>query len=132
MGRPDKTETLKRRKVTPEQAAEIKAAFKAYIEDLDDPLISEFVSTDPVPLKYEITEDNMNDWLDMAKLMRILLSKQRTYLLRKGMNSQNVTMSIFRLKQPYHGFRDRFEQDITSQGEPIKFINTVPRVKPKK
>jgi len=74
----------------------------------------------------------MNDWLDMAKLMRILLSKQRTYLLRKGMNSQNVTMSIFRLKQPYHGFRDRFEQDITSQGEPIKFINTVPRVKPKK
>lgn len=115
------------KKVTAPQLKEVLKAFNEYIDEIDDPLIAEFVSMNPVARKYEITQDNIKEWPQLGKLVRILVAKQERYLVRKGMNGQSTAMSIFRLKQPQLGYRDRVEQDVTTGGEKIKFVNTVPR-----
>lgn len=114
-------------KLKPWQRQEIKAAFVKYIEDTDDPNIAAFVSFDPVAIKHKVTKSDMYDNKHFDALTKRAITKQEAYLLKQGMSNQNVTMAIFRLKQPYHGYRDRFEQDITTGGEKITFANTVPR-----
>lgn len=116
-----------RKKVSYEERAEIHAAFENYITDHDDPRLSGFLANDPVALKYWVTPEDMEDWTEMELLLRRAHIKQEDYLNQKGMNGQATAMSIFRLKQPWHGYRDRFEQDISSGGEKITFINSVPR-----
>lgn len=114
-------------KLKPRQRAEIKAAFEKYIETTEDPNIAQFVAYNPVALKHKVTKRDMYENKHFDKLKMWALAKQEAYLLKVGMTSQNVTMAIFRLKQPYHGYRDRVEQDITTGGEKISFTNQVPR-----
>lgn len=114
-------------KLKPRQRLEVKNAFEKYIETTEDPNIAAFVSYDPVALKHNVTKHDMYDNKHFTKLKLRALAKQEAYLLKVGMTSQNVTMAIFRLKQPYHGYRDRVEQDVTSGGEKITFSNAVPR-----
>lgn len=122
-----KTRKYVHRKVTPKQMADVVQAFSDYIDNVDDPLIAEFVSMDETARKYIITQENVQQWPELHDLKRILLAKQERYLVRKGMNGQSAAMAIFRLKQPSIGYRDRVEQDVSIQTEPIKFFNTVPR-----
>lgn len=117
----------KEHKLKPWQRQEVKAAFVKYIEGTEDPNIAGFVSYDPVAIKYGVTRRDMYDSKYFDPLTKRAITKQEAYLLKVGMASQNVTMAIFRLKQPYHGYRDRFEQDITTAGEKITFTNAVPR-----
>lgn len=119
-------------KLKPRQRYEIKDAFEKYIAETEDPNIAAFVSYSPVALKHSVTKKDMYDNKHFEKLKQRALAKQEAYLLKVGMTSQNVTMAIFRLKQPYHGYRDRTEQDITTAGEKITFTNAVPRPEAKK
>lgn len=114
-------------KLTPEERKELRDAFEKYINDNDDPRLAGFLSRDPIALKFWVSRKNMYDWNDMQGLLDRAHLKQEDYLNQKGMNGQATAMAIFRLKQPWHGYRDKFEQDVTSNGEKITFVNSVPR-----
>lgn len=114
-------------KLTPEQRKEVYEAFCDYIVYTDDPNVAGFVSSDDVALKHWVTQDNMYDWPEMNELTKRAIAKSEAYLLQKGMGGQGTAMAIFRLKQPRFGYRDKFEQDLTSNGEKITFANAVPR-----
>lgn len=116
------------RKFTPEQIAEIYAALEDYIDGEPDPMIVRFCVFNPVALKYKVLKDNILDMPEFEHLVKFAQQKEEIFLVDAGMETpRSLTMSIFRLKQPRHGYRDRFEQDITTQGEKISFVNTVPR-----
>lgn len=109
------------------QMAELKADFAKYIEDTPDPTIATYCTVSPVAKKYWVTKENMYSWKALDPLTKRATTKQEAWLLEQGNNGKNVIMAIFRLKQPVHGYRDKFEQDITSHGEKITFTNAVPR-----
>ena len=124
MGRPPR----RVHKLTPQQRKEVYEAFEDYITHTDHPLPAEFVATDPTATKYWVTKHNLEDWPEFRDLCDRAYAKQEMHLVRAGMtNNQQTTMSIFLLKQHWLGYRDRFDNDITSKGEKITFMNTVPR-----
>lgn len=107
-------------KLTEEQRKEVYEALEQYIKRTPDPTIVGFVSWDEVPLKYDVTDDNINDWEEFSRLRKRAVKKQEAYLLQAaGTGRFNPTFAIFRLKQPVHGYKDRVEQDITSGGNAI-------------
>lgn len=107
-------------KLTPEQREEVYIALEDYILRTDDPIIPEFVSENEVALQYNVTRDNLNDWGEFSTLIKRAVTKQESYLIKKGgAGKYNPTIAIFRLKQPQHGYKDKFETDITSDGERI-------------
>lgn len=112
MGRPPK--------LTLEERAEVLSAFESYIKINPDPTIVGFTASDPVALKYFVNKDNIHDWDDFSELRRRAIEKQEHYLLYGATRGQlNASVSIFRLKQPQHGYKDRVDSDITSNGETI-------------
>lgn len=121
IGRPPKLNKLERE--------EVLQAFKLYIERTPDPTVVGFCAFDPVGYKYLITRDNINDWDEFSTLRNYAIQKQEAYLLiAAGTGKYNPTMGIFRLKQPQHGYKDRVDTDITSDGNAIQpllvsFIN---------
>ncbi len=117
----------RQRKYNDAAVAEIMAAFEEYIAETDDPIIARFLSYDSTALKYWMTDDDFTHYKQFRPLVLRALKKQEAYVLSKGMNGQATAMSIFRLKQPYFGYKDRTEQDITSNGEKITFNNVIPR-----
>ena len=107
---------------TPEQIQEIKDDFTTYINVEDDPTIVGFTSAYN---KYSINKDYMSDHDEFSELRKKAIEKQEAYLIRNSTkNIINPTVSIFRLKQPQHGYRDKFETDVTSKGEKIE-TNTI-------
>lgn len=114
-------------KTTSEQRMEIYEAFERYIVADDFPIMAGFVSADPVAIKYLVSKQNMFDWKEMRPLVDRAITKTENYLVRKGMNGQSAAMAIFVLKQAWHGYKDRTDQNITSDGEKVKFYNTLPR-----
>jgi hypothetical protein len=107
-------------KLTPEQRLEVYEAFESFITDTDDSRISKFVSYDKTALQYNITHDNLIDWVEFSELRKRAIRKQEDYLLEKGGTGKyNPTLAIFRLKQPQHGYRDRQETDITTNGNDV-------------
>lgn len=115
-------------KLTPEQRKEVLAAFRLYIERTPDPTVVGFCANDPVGFKYLLTRDNINDWPEFSTLQKFCIQKQESFLLMAGgAGRYNPTLAIFRLKQPQHGYRDRTEQDITTDGQAlpvmVQFIN---------
>lgn len=119
----------RRRKFTDDQYQEVVAAFENYILDTEDPFIAGFIAYDPTALEYHVRDDDFSAkaYPDLADLAQLAFKKQEAYMLKKGMNGQSTAMSIFRLKQRYHGYSDKFDQNITSNGESVQFINTLPR-----
>lgn len=127
MGRPPKLPSHSS-KVSPEQRREVFDAFAAWIDETDFPVIAKFCIENLVAKKYWINQDNLTDWREFEDLKRRATTKQEAYLVEKGMSgTQHTTMSIFLLKQPWLGYRDRFEQDITTGGKELTFTNGVPR-----
>lgn len=116
-----------RRKFTQEDRKEIHAAFADYIAKHGHPTIAGFVSSNEVALAKGVLKSHIYDWLDFDDLRERCHAKQEAYLLDRGLNGQSTAMAIFLLKQQNIGYRDKFEQDITTGGERITFTNAVPR-----
>lgn len=114
-------------KIPSEQRQEVYKAFSDWIAQTDFPIMAAFVSENPVAMRYMVTKYNMFDWREMRPLVDLAIAKTEAYLVRKGMNGQASGMSIFVLKQAWHGYTDKTEQNITSDGEKVKFFNTLPR-----
>lgn len=107
-------------KLTDSQRAEVFKAFEDFIVEKDDPRLTNFISYNEIALQYNVTRDNINDWAEFSTLKKKAIQKQEDYLLENGGTGKyNPTIAIFRLKQPQHGYRDRFETDITSKDEQI-------------
>lgn len=107
-------------KLTEGEREAVYNAFSRFILDNADPRITKFISVDEVALQYNITKDNMYDWEEFSELRKRAINKQEDYLLENGgIGKYNPTIAIFRLKQPQHGYKDRVEQDITSDGKGI-------------
>jgi hypothetical protein len=105
---------------TPEQIQEIVDDFTAYIKDNDDPTIVKFTANYE---KYSINKDYINNHEEFCELRKKAIQKQEAFLLEGATNNKtNPTFSIFRLKQPQHGYKDRIDTDLTSGGEKIKPI----------
>lgn len=110
-------------KLTEEQRKEVFEALNDYIERTPDPTIVGFVSWDRVPLDYNVTDDNINDWPEFSRLRKKAVKKQEAYLLEAaGRGKYNPTMAIFRLKQPVFGYTDR--QQVENSGEQKMIIET--------
>lgn len=108
-------------KYTPEQIEEIRQDLEDYIQGSSDPTIVGFTSS---YTKYSINKDYIYDHTEFSVLVRKSIEKQEHYLLYGATNNRlNASVSIFRLKQPQHGFRDRFETDITSKDEKLELNN---------
>lgn len=120
---------MPKRKLTDEMYSEVVQAFQEYVLSTDDPLICEFISYNPLAIRYHVHDDDFTSPIYPKLREWALLCNKRseTYMLRKGMNGQSTAMSIFRLKQRQHGYTDRVEQNITSNGERVIFTNTLPR-----
>lgn len=112
-------------KLTPEQKQEVCQALSDYITNTPDPTIVGFVATDPTALKYDVTDDNINDWEEFTRLRKRAVKKQEWYLLEAGGRGRyNPTMAIFRLKQPVHGYTDKQLIDQNNTGEQKLIIET--------
>jgi hypothetical protein len=107
-------------KLTDEQRVEVYEALEEFIRVTDDPTIPWFVSYDDVAMKYNVTRDNLNDWDEFSTLIKKAVIKQEAFILKNaGNNKYNPTIGIFRLKQPQHGYSDRTQTDLTSNGETL-------------
>lgn len=103
-------------KLTPDEKTEVLDAFSLYIEQTPDPTIVGFVSQDEAPLKYWVTDDDIDNWDEFYALRKRAVKKQEAYLIQAGGTGKyHPTMAIFRLKQPTHGYTDR--QDVNQSGE---------------
>lgn len=108
-------------KLTKDQRKEVYDAMVDYIARTPDPIIVGFCAWDSVAVKYWITKDNINDWEEFSELRKRAVQKSEAYLASGAVTGKlNPTMSIFRLKQPVHGYKDRFDTDVTSGGEKIE------------
>lgn len=107
-------------KLTPEQRKEVLEAYKLYIQREPDPTTVGFCAWDPVAAKYFLTRHNIEDWSEFSALQQYAIEKQEAYMVKGAItNKLNPTMAIFRLKQPQHGYKDRVDSDVTSNGETI-------------
>jgi hypothetical protein len=107
-------------KLTKDEKVEVYNALEKYILDTNDPTLPDFVTSDEVALRYHVTKYNLQDWQEFSSLIKQCVAKQEAYLLKEaGKGTYNPTLAIFRLKQPQHGYRDRFESDITSNGKDV-------------
>lgn len=94
------------------QPDDIIDALSRYIDNTDDPLIVEFcvnygISKDRL---YDIATDNQA----ISDAIKRAHDKDEVYLLRHADDQKTSTFSIFRLKQPVHGYTDK--QDIKVSG----------------
>lgn len=107
-----------------DEIRELKAAYLEYIEGHDDPITAGFVANNPVAIKYALEKENIEEWPCFTKLYKRALAKTEWYLATQKGTSP---MAIFRLKQKQWNYSDRIEQNITSEGQVISFVNNVPR-----
>lgn len=105
----------------------IAEALGKYIDARSDPNLPRFIVTDQTAREYEVTKEDIEASPKLRRLAQLAITKQEMYCLAQGMNGVGVSMSIFRLKQKQHGYADKFEQDITSNGVTLQFVNNVPR-----
>lgn len=102
-------------KYSPKQIAEIVEDLDNYIKGNADPTIVGFTSG---YTKYSINKDYISDHQEFSELRKKAIEKQENYLLYGAtLNKLNPTVSIFRLKQPQHGYTDRqdIKQEISGQ-----------------
>lgn len=108
---------------TPIQIAEIAQDLEDYIERSPDPILVGFTSS---YTKYHVNKDYINDHEEFSDLRKKSVEKQEAYLLYGATRAVlNPAMSIFRLKQPQHGYKDRIDQDVTSGGKPVPILGGI-------
>lgn len=110
-------------KITEAQRKEVFKAFANYIIDEEDPTIVGFCAYSEVGIKYWLTKDNMYDWTEFSELRKRAIQKQEAYLLRGAQTGRlNPVFSIFRLKQPQHGYSD--QRQVENSGEQRIIVET--------
>ena len=121
-------------KLTPEQLQKIVDDFKAYILKEEDPTIVGFTCEYPILIdiykeEFYLNKDYISDHDEFSELRKRAIQKQENYMQKGAVkNELNSSMSIFRLKQPQHGFTDKSELKQENIGEPTRiFINTKPK-----
>jgi hypothetical protein len=102
-------------------------ALERYISATPLPQLAEFIANDSVPLKYKVLVKNINDWREFDNTLKLMDTKAEAYLVKQGMYGVSPTMVKFLLTQPKFGYRDKSDVDLTSGGEKITFMNSVPR-----
>lgn len=94
---------------TPEQIKEIVKDFEQFIDDNVDPRITKFCVEYK---KYRVNKDYISDHEEFSELRKRAIQKQEDYLLEGAVtNKLNPMFSLFRLKQPQHGYKDRTETE---------------------
>ena len=107
-------------KLNPEERAIVYKAMQDYIARTPDPIIVGFCAWDSIAIKYDVTDDNIYDWQEFSGLRKRATMKQEAYLASGALIGKlNATMAIFRLKQPVHGYTDRVQQDLTTNGKDL-------------
>lgn len=121
--------------LTPEQIQQVVNDFEAYIEREEDPTIVGFCASYPPIIlsdneekdkvhKHYINKNYIGDHDEFSELRNTAIQKQEAYLLKWATsNKLNTTMSIFRLKQPQHWYKDRQEIEHSWKIEWIKDIS---------
>mgnify|MGYP001600449662 CR=1 FL=1 len=103
------------------QLSEIYNDFEVYIDAEDDPTLPKFTS---FYTKYRITPQYLIDRKDFSILVRRAVLKQEQYLINGGTTGKtNNIFSIFRLKQPQHGWSDHNSTDLTTKGDKIEAVH---------
>lgn len=103
---------------TPKQIEEIAQDLSEYIDTHEDPTIVGFTSS---YTKYSVNKDYISDHNEFSELRKRAIEKQEAFLLSGATkNTLNPSVSIFRLKQPQHGFKDKTETDITTGGDKLE------------
>lgn len=102
--------------LTPTQIQEIVKDFKEYIDKEEDPTISWFIASYPsiysktLKKDWFLNKDYITDHDEFSELRKRSILKQEAYLLKWWTKwTTNATVSIFRLKQPQHGYSDKQE-----------------------
>ena len=107
-------------------ADDVCKALDVYIDSNEEPLIQEFC------LQYDISKDQLyvisqrdeEDSKRLADSMKKAIAKQEVFLVKNATRRTiDPVFSMFRLKQPCHGYTDRHEVTIDSKvvifdGEP--------------
>lgn len=99
--------------LTPEQIEKVVLDFEKWIEKEADPTIVGFTSSYPAielesGKKFYINKEYIRDHNEFSQLRTRAIQKQEAYLQRGATRGDlNASISIFRLKQPQHGFTDK-------------------------
>lgn len=108
------------RKLTVAETQEVYEALEQYILDEDDPTIVGFCAWNETAIQYRINDSNLYDWPEFSGLIKWAIKKQEANLLKQGgAGKYNPTLAIFRLKQPQHGYTDKSQTDVTTNGKEI-------------
>ena len=113
------------------QLKELIVSWERYIEENDFPTKSGFISLPEIRHKFKLTSPYIADHPELfSLLMDAMQAKCEDYLVKQGLAGRAMPMTIFLLKQlQYGGYSDQQQLDLRSQGQPIKFVNLVPRPK---
>lgn len=98
-------------KYTEAELQEIANDLEQYIEEQEDPTIVGFIAT---YTKYPVNKAYMSEHEEFSNLNKRAIAKQEAFLLKGATTGKlNPAVSIFRLKQPQHGYTDKTERDIS-------------------
>jgi len=109
--------------LTAKQIQNVKHDLEKYIDSNEDPTIVGFTSSykkvkTNKGKEFHINKDYINNHDEFCELRRRAIEKQEAYLVGGStQNKLNPTVSIFRLKQPQHGYRDKQEVEQHNTGE---------------
>lgn len=118
--------------LTPEQIQKVVEDFEDYIAKKDDPTIVGFTAYYPPIIlddgsKFYLNKNYISDHDEFSELRKAAIEKQEAYLLDGATHERtHPTFSMFRLKQPQHGYTDRQDHDHTSKGDKIEGIAFLP------
>lgn len=129
MSTTSKPKDARKIRYTPIQIKELILLLDRYIEQTDFPMLTGFITIPEVQHKYKISTQYIYEHPEIfERSLSVMSAKCESYLVKKGLNSQAMPMVIFMLKQlKYGGYSDNQQIDLKSNGQPIKFVNNVPR-----
>lgn len=128
-GRPKNLTPNKKKTIKPQHKVEVFKAFEKFVNTQSNPQIANFVGHNEVAIKYWIDKEDIETWPELKPLLKRAYAKQESFYVSEGVTGTPgaATFSQFILKQPHLKYKDKVEQDITSAGEKITFMNAVPR-----
>lgn len=124
-----KPRDVRKIKYTPEQVKDIYMLMEIYIDARDFPTLAGFLAQAEIRHKFKLTYQYIYDHPEVfGSHISVMKSKCEDYLVKQGLAGRAMPMTIFLLKQmQFGGYSDQQQIDLTSQSQPIKFINSVPR-----
>lgn len=121
-------------KYTTDQLKDLCLLWEKYINDTEFPNLAGFVSKTDIRHRFKLTRQYVQDHPELFEYYTSgMQAKAESYLLERGLRGLAMPMVIFSLKQQqYGGYTDRTDIDLKSGGQPVNFVNKVPRPSDKK